>query len=154
MSWFLLIEFFYIYVNEQVSAILISESKIISTFTIWMIVIISVFSSFFIFAFQLKSRILRSKPYSLSSMKIPTITARGTERTTPQKPITTAPINAETRIKMGFIHNCFSIRNGVMTLFCSHWTSRKTKPTISMPRSPLWIRARITIGIKAKSGPT
>ena len=47
---FLLIDFFYIYVNEQVSAILISESKITQTFTVWMIVIISVFSSFFVFS--------------------------------------------------------------------------------------------------------
>lgn len=43
--------FLYIYVNEQVSAILISESKITQTFTIWMIVIISVFSSFFVFTY-------------------------------------------------------------------------------------------------------
>ncbi len=85
-------------------------------------------------------------------MKSPTITANGTERIIPQKPIITAPSNAATKISNELTPSCFSIRIGVIILFWIHWITRKITPTISIPRIPLWIRARTTSGIKARSG--
>ena len=83
-------------------------------------------------AFSLKS-------YSFayfSSKKSPTITAKGTERIIPQNPIIVAQNNADTMRRAEFTPSCFSIKSGVITLFCTHWIAKKTAPAIIIPQKP------------------
>ena len=92
--------------------------------------------------------------YSSSSRNNPIITANGTDKITPQNPIITAPSNADTMIKIELVPSCFSIKIGVIILFCTHWIARKITPAMSIPARPWWINANKTTGITDKNGPT
>ena len=92
--------------------------------------------------------------YASSSRNSPIITASGTDKITPQNPIITAPSNADTMIKIELVPSCFSIKIGVIILFCTHWIARKITPAMSIPARPWWINANKTTGITDKNGPT
>ena len=101
-----------------------------------------------------KSQTLQLFFYSSSSRNNPIITANGTDKITPQNPIITAPSNADIMIKIELVPSCFSIKIGVIILFCTHWIARKITPAMSIPARPWWINANKTTGITDKNGPT